>query len=198
MSLLSPGRNIVLIGLMGAGKTTVGGLVAAALDRPFVDTDDAVEGRAGRTVAALFAAEGERGFRAREAEEIRRVAATRGQVVAVGGGAVLDPANVTQLRSTGDLLLLDARPETLAARIADDAAGPERPLLSDPHRTTDPTRSDPTTRLADLRALRDAAYRSAATHAVDTTGLTPEEVAARVLEWARAAPGLLTRDERPT
>lgn len=189
MSLLSPGRNIVLIGLMGAGKTTVGGLVAAALGRPFVDTDFAVEVRAGIAVAAVFAAEGERGFRAREAEEIRRVAATRGQVVAVGGGAVLDPANVTQLRSTGDLLLLDAQAETLAGRIADDPAGPERPLLQD---------LDPARRLAELRALRDAAYRSAAAHAVDTTGLTPEEVAARVLDWARAVPGLLTRDERPT
>lgn len=188
MSLLNPGRNIVLIGLMGTGKTTVGGLVAAALDRPFVDTDDAVATRAERTVAQVFAAEGERGFRAREAEEIRRVAATRGQVVAVGGGAVLDPGNVTQLRSTGDLLLLDAQAETLAGRIADDAAGPVRPLL---HQG-----GDPATRLADLRAVRDAAYRSAAAHAVDTTGLAPEDVAARVLDWARAVPGLLTRDER--
>lgn len=188
MSVLAPGRNLVLIGLMGTGKTTVGRLVAAALGRPFVDTDDAVETRAGTTVAAVFAAEGERGFRAREAEEIRRVAATRGQVVAVGGGAVLDPANVTHLRSTGDLLLLDARPETLAARIADDAGGPVRPLLA--------PGGDPATRLADLRALRDGAYRSAAAHAVDTTGRTPDEVAALVLDQARAVPGLLTREER--
>lgn len=192
MSLLAPGRNVVLIGLMGAGKTTVGRLVAARLGRPFVDTDEAVEARARRSVAELFAAEGERGFRAREAEEVRRVAATRGQVVAVGGGAVLDPANVTHLRATGDLLLLDAAPEVLAARIA-GGEGPERPLLRDPETPEAP----PPHRLAELRALRDAAYRAATPHVLDTTDLDPEAVADAVLAWARHVPGLLSRDERP-
>lgn len=190
MSLLAPGRNIVLIGVMGAGKTTAGRLVAARLGRPFVDTDEAVEARARRSVAELFAAEGERGFRAREAEEVRRVAATRGQVVAVGGGAVLDPANVTQLRATGDLLLLDAAPEVLAARIA-GGEGPERPLLRGPGPHLDPAR-----RLAELRALRHAAYRAATPHVLDTTDLDPEAVADAVLGWARHVPGLLSRDER--
>ena len=183
MSVLSPGRNIVLIGLMGAGKTAVGRLVAERLGRPFVDTDDVVAAEAGRTVAEIFAVEGERGFRAREAEAVRHVAALRGQVVAVGGGAVLDPDNVTHLRATGDLVLLDAPAETLAERIDDPSS---RPLLHG---------ADPVDRLAELRRSRDAAYAAAGTHTVFTEGLDIDEVAAAVLAWARQTPGVLSRDE---
>ena len=183
MSLLSPGRNIVLIGLMGAGKTTVGRLIAKRLGRPFVDTDDVVEKTEKRTIAEIFAADGERGFRRLEAAAVRSVAALRGQVIAVGGGAVLDPGNVTQLRSTGDLVLLDADPTTLAARIGDASS---RPLLAG---------GDSSETLRRLRDARAAAYGDAAGHAVDTTGRTPEEIAASVLEWARLQHGLLSRDE---
>src|SRR5690606_37550659 len=130
MSLLTPGRNIVLIGLMGVGKSTVGRLVAQRLHRPFVDTDVEIARAAGRSIAELFAEEGERGFRAREAERIRHVAALRGQVIAVGGGAVLDPSNVTHLRATGDLVLLDADPAELARRVASLPDAGCRPLLA--------------------------------------------------------------------
>jgi shikimate kinase len=143
-SLLSPGRNLVLVGMMGTGKSTVGRILARRLDRPFVDTDAAIEARTGRTVAQLFAELGERRFRALEAEEVRRVAALRGQVVAVGGGAVLDPANVTHLRGTGDLVLLDGDPAALAARIAaEQGDDPVRPLLA--------AQADPAAALATLR-----------------------------------------------
>jgi len=188
-SLLSPGRNIVLVGMMGTGKSTVARIVARRLDRPFADTDARVAARAGRSVAQLFTELGERRFRALEAEEVRWVAALRGQVVAVGGGAVLDSGNVTQLRGTGDLVLLDGDPTELAARIAaqrDDAAG--RPLLA--------SAADPAAALAALRAARDEAYLAAASHAVDTTGRSPDEVADDVLWWARLVPGLLTLPER--
>lgn len=186
MSVLAPGRNIVLIGLMGAGKTTVGRLVAAQLGRPFADTDDMVEATAGVSTADIFAAEGERGFRRREATAVRQVAALRGQVVSVGGGAVLDPGNVTQLRSTGDLVLLDGDPETLALRVG---SGSTRPLLAGDE--------DRAKLLATLRAERAAAYSRAASHIVDTTGSDPDEVAAAVVAWARRQPGLLSRDELP-
>ena len=183
MSLLSPGRNLVLIGLMGAGKTTVGRLVADRLQRLFVDTDEAVEREADATVADLFAAEGERGFRRREAAAIRHVAALRGQVIAVGGGAVLDPSNVTHLRATGDLVLLDAEPEVLAARVQD---GSGRPLLAD---------GDAFATLLELHSARATAYEAAAAHVVDTSHADPQEVVERVVAWARAQPGLLSADE---
>ena len=183
MSLLTPGRNIVLIGLMGAGKTTVGRLIAERLGRPFVDTDDVVEHTAKRSIDEIFAADGERAFRDLEAAAVRSVAALRGQVIAVGGGAVLDHGNVTQLRSTGDLVLLDADPTTLAARIGDTST---RPLLAG---------GDSGEALARLRDARAAAYADAAGHAIDTTDRTPDEIAAAVVEWARLQHGLLSRDE---
>ena len=186
MSVLAPGRNIVLIGLMGAGKTTVGALVARRLGRPFVDTDALVEREAGRSISAIFAGEGERGFRRREAAAIRQVAALRGQVVAVGGGAVLDPDNVTQLRGTGDLLLLDAEAATLADRLADTSG---RPLLD----AADAASVAQT--LDELRTARDAAYAAAASAVIDTDGRDPEQIASDIVEWARATPGLLTADE---
>lgn len=186
MSELAPGRNIVLIGMMGAGKTTIGRLVAAQLRRPFADTDDMVEATAGVSIADIFASEGERGFRRREATAVRQVAALRGQVVSVGGGAVLEPANVTQLRATGDLVLLDGEPETLALRID---SGSTRPLLAGDE--------DRAKLLATLRAERAAAYSQAAAHVVDTTGSDRDEVAAAVVAWARRQPGLLSRDELP-
>ena len=184
MSDLAPGRNIVLIGLMGAGKSTIGRLVAAQLGRPFADTDDVVEATAGVSIADIFAAQGERGFRRLESAAVRQVAALRGQVVSVGGGAILDPGNVTQLRSTGDLVLLDGDPATLALRIGEGAT---RPLLAGDE--------DRAMLLASLRAERAAAYSRAATHVVDTTRMDPGEVAAAVVGWARRQPGLLSRDE---
>lgn len=190
-SLLSPGRNLVLVGMMGTGKSTVGRILAGRLDRPFVDTDAAIETRTGRTVAQLFAELGERRFRALEAEEVRGVAALRGQVVAVGGGAVLDPANVTHLRGTGDLVLLDGDPAALAARIAaQQGDDPARPLLA--------AHADPAAALAALRRAREDAYLAAASHTIDTTAADPDEVADAVLWWARLVPGLLTPPERAT
>lgn len=187
MNLLAPGRNLVLVGVMGAGKSTVGRILAERFQRPFVDTDERVERAARMPVGELFARYGERHFRALEAEQIRHAAALRGQVLAVGGGALLDPGNVTQLRGTGDLVLLDAEPVELAARIAAEDEGMSRPLLAGA--------SNPEEVLAELRLRRDAVYVAAASHSVDTTGRTPEEVADEVLAWAAAVPGLLTRDE---
>ena len=183
MSVIAPGRNIVLIGLMGAGKTTVGKLLAARLGRPFVDTDAVVENDARSSVAELFSTHGERHFRALESAAVRQVAALRGQVIAAGGGAVLDPANVTHLRSTGDIVLLDADPVELAQRVG---TGDTRPLLSG---------SDVGERLERLRAERAAAYAGAAVHVVDTTERSPQDVADAVFAWAVRQPGLLSPDE---
>ncbi|MGH8933000.1 MAG: shikimate kinase [Egibacteraceae bacterium] len=183
--ILAPGRNLVLIGMMGSGKTVVGQLVAAQLQRPHVDTDALIEAEARMTIVQLFETEGERAFRAREAEAIRWVSALRGQVLSVGGGAVVHPANVTALRATGDLVLLHAEVAELARRLA---ACENRPLIKD--------HGDLVARLEQLRPQREGAYRRAAAHTIDTTGRTPKEVAGAVLAWARTQPGLLTRDER--
>lgn len=185
MNVINPGRNLVLIGLMGAGKTTVGRLLAERLDRPFCDTDAMVEAETGRRVADIFADDGERVFREHEAEAVRHVAALHGQVVAAGGGAVCTPGNATQLRMTGELVLLDADPSVLAERVG---RGNLRPMVAGAE--------DVAERLADLRRRRDADYADAAHHTVHTDGKTPEDIVEEILQWARQRQGLLSRDER--
>lgn len=188
VSVISPGRNIVLIGLMGVGKTTVGRVVAGALDRPFVDTDEEVERVEGRTIRDLFAVEGERAFRALESAAVRQVSAIRGQVIAVGGGAVLDPANITNLRGNGDLVWLDAPLAAMVAHLRGDAEVGRRPLLADS--------SDLEATLQQMYTHRHDAYTRAASHVLYTQGRPVVVVAEELLEWAKSRPGLLTREER--
>jgi shikimate kinase len=171
--------------MMGAGKTVVGQIAAVWLGRPFVDTDALIEVEAGKPIPEIFASEGESGFRSREAAIIRRISALRGQVIAAGGGAVVDSANVTLLQAAGDLVMLDAPPEVLAQRVT---GCHYRPLLAGA--------ADLAARLAEVHTQREDAYRRAAAHTVDTTGKTPAEVATTVLAWARAQSGLLTPDEQ--
>ena len=114
-------RSVVLIGLRGSGKSSVGCELAALLGGECVDTDERVVQAAGRSIAEIFGGEGESGFRRREQEAIERVAAERPAVVAVGGGAVLIDANVARLRSIGDVVWLTAPVDVLWQRISSDA-----------------------------------------------------------------------------
>ncbi|MGE5589966.1 MAG: 3-dehydroquinate synthase [Bacillota bacterium] len=120
-------RNLILIGLMGAGKSTVGQEAARRLGLAFVDTDQMVEEEAGRSVAAIFEVEGEAGFRRLETEAIARACSQGGQVIATGGGAVLDPDNRRRLWDAGLVVWLDAPPAVLAERLPPSG---DRPLLA--------------------------------------------------------------------
>lgn len=163
--------NIVLIGLMGSGKSAVGRLLAEKLGRPFVDTDGLVEEAAGCPIPELFAREGEAAFREREAAVISAVAARDGQVVATGGGAVLRPANRAALRATGIVIWLHAPPEALYHRAR--AQGIERrPLLAG---------QDPLSTLRALAEARASAYSEAAHHRVETDGRTLPDVVTAIL-----------------
>lgn len=190
MSVISPGRNIVLIGMMGSGKTTVGRLVADALGRPFVDTDDVVEAEVGKSISQIFDDHGERWFRAAEAEAVRGAAALRGQVIAVGGGAVLDPGNVTHLNGNGDIVWLDAPVDVLVANLSATEDRRGRPLLAgqDGHELH--------ARLRHMRDARGPAYQQAATATLATEGRLPEVLAHDIIRWAAGQPGLLAREER--
>ena len=158
---------------MGAGKSTVGPLVAGRLGLPFIDLDQRVGAEAGRTISGIFAAEGEDGFRRRKRAE---VTATAGEeaVVACGGGVVLAAENVARLRESGLVVWLDAPAPVLEERVG---AGEGRPLLAG---------GEAGGALGRIREARAAGYAAAAHHRVETTGRTPEEVAAEVvLLWKR-------------
>ena len=106
--------NIALIGMPGSGKTTVGKLLAQALGKPFVDADEALEQQAGRTIPQIFAEDGEDYFRRLESETIAQISREGGQIIATGGGVVLRPENIENLRQNSLLIWLDKQPENLS------------------------------------------------------------------------------------
>ncbi|MBR7020154.1 MAG: AAA family ATPase [Lachnospiraceae bacterium] len=105
--LLSEKENLILTGMPGVGKTTIGKILAKRLGREFVDCDDVIVGKAGCDIPTIFAEQGEKAFRDLETEVIRELSATGGKVIAPGGGAILRPENVASLKSNGRIIFLD-------------------------------------------------------------------------------------------
>lgn len=160
--------KVLLIGMMGAGKTTTGHLLAARLGVPYLDSDDEVLRRTGRSVPEIWHADGEAAFRAQEAAVLAdAVADDEAAVVSVAGGAVLDPANRELIGRAAAVVWLRARPETLAERVG---AGEGRPLLD----------GDPASALRRLEEVRRPLYEQLATMVVDVDRLSPQEVAERI------------------
>lgn len=177
MSATSPAlpRNVVLVGFMGCGKTTVGRKLHVLLGYPFIDTDHRIENRAGKSIAAIFADEGEAVFRDMETEVLEELLADPAEqrIIATGGGIVVREANRALLRKLGFVVWLRAPVDTILQRIARNH---ERPLL----RT-----GDPRERVESLLAERTPFYQAAAHLDVETQGLTCHEVACGILESAR-------------
>jgi shikimate kinase len=149
-------RNIFLVGLMGAGKTTVGRQLAQRLRKQFIDADQEIERRTGVRITTIFEIEGEEGFRTREAQILEVLTALEDVVLATGGGAVLRPENRARLRSRGFVIYLRAQPRDLHLRTRHDKA---RPLLET---------ADPLARLEALYRDRDPLYREVADLVVET------------------------------
>ncbi len=142
--------NIYLVGMMGAGKTTVGSQLARRLKLRFVDADHEIEARTGVRIPLIFEIEGEEGFRKRESQVLAALTQEDGIVLATGGGAVLDPQNRINLAQNGIVVYLNVAPETLWARTRLDK---KRPLLKV---------ADPLGRLQELHTIRDPLYREVA------------------------------------
>jgi len=171
-----PGGGLVLVGLPGSGKTTVGRLVAERLGRPFVDTDDLIAAGVGMPAAEYLRARGEEAFRAVEGEAIRDAVADPAAVVAPGAGALADPLVRWRLWEHGRAVWLRAPDRTLLARLAAD--GTPRPLLE----------GAPAERLAELAERRAPFYRAA--DAVIDAGPPPERVAGAVVAAVDAPPSV--------
>lgn len=148
--------SLVLIGLPGCGKSTVGRSLARRLDLPFADTDQLIEQRIGCSIREFFEREGEARFRDIEQEVLESLAQAQARVLATGGGAVLRPANRQALRAAGKVIYLRASADELWRRLRHDT---QRPLLQV---------SDPQARLRQLYADRDPLYRETADFVIDT------------------------------
>jgi shikimate kinase len=174
------GLNLYLVGMMGTGKSAVGRPLAEALGYRFIDADAVLEQAAGRTIAEIFASDGEAGFRALETAVLGQISSWHSLVVATGGGVVTRPQNWGHMHQ-GVVIWLDAPAHLLLQRLAGDPT--PRPLLQ---------AADPESRLAGLLAERNPLYAQADL-TIRQGRETPEAVAALVLE---GLPGLIK--QRPT
>lgn len=165
--------RLLLVGMMGSGKTTVGRLLAARLGWPYRDSDEMVQAATGHSVQELWLRRGEQSFRAEERRVLVEALDAPGPaVVAVAGGAVLDPDNRARLAGAGTVVWLRADPATLVDRIATHPG--HRPLLAD----------DPAGALLELDAARRPLYEQLADVIVDVDGRRPDQVADEVLAAA--------------
>ncbi len=162
------GKPIFLIGYRGTGKTTVARLLAQRLGWDWIDADDEVERRAGKSIVAIFADEGEAAFRELETNIVAELCRRRRTVVALGGGAVLSEPNRTAIRLAGTVVWLTATVDTLAKRLAAD----EKTNTQRPHLTAVGGLSE----IETLLATREPIYRACATFEVDTEERTPAEI----------------------
>jgi shikimate kinase len=165
---------VALFGFMGVGKSVVAQRLSERTGLAHVDIDETIECKTGKTIPEIFDEGGESTFREIERAVTREIAAREGQVIACGGGTVLDEENLTCLRLNSAMILLTASPETILERV--NAEGDVRPLLRV---------EDKLERIRSLLEARNAKYLPAADMVVDTSGRTTEQVADEILEYLR-------------
>lgn len=165
---MRPGQNLFLVGPMGVGKTTIGGLLAKKLNKSFIDLDEELERRAGAGIPWIFDVEGEEGFRRREADLLSEYAQKRDYVISTGGGIVLSGKNRQVLHAAGFVVFLDAGIEQLYNRTMKDK---RRPLLQVPDRKSV---------IIQLKQERDPLYREVA-HLVFDVGNRSSRAATEAL-----------------
>jgi shikimate kinase len=166
----SRSQNLYLVGLMGAGKTSIGRQLAKRLQRRFVDVDHEIEAMTGVRIPVIFEIEGEAGFREREAQVIASLTQQSDLVLATGGGAVLRESNRDCLRDTGVVVYLRVPPQTLFERTRHDR---NRPLLQV---------ENPLKRLEELYTQRDPLYREVADIIIDSGNCSVTTLARRLEE----------------
>jgi len=174
-----PANNIILVGFMGSGKTTLGRALASQLGRTFIDTDAMIEERAGMSIPELFTEYGEEHFRDLEQDVARDLVKESGAVVSTGGGIVLNPANMAAMKSAGLVVALGATLDTVMERLGDKPAG--RPMLSGAQSEDASLRR----RLESLMTEREPLYAQADV-TLPTDGKSVEELVASLATlWKR-------------
>ena len=168
-------QRIVLVGPMGAGKSTIGRLLARQLQLPFKDSDHEIEARCGADIPWIFDVEGEEGFRQRETSTLSDLIQTPALVLATGGGIVLKPENRELIKQADTVIYLSATAAQLAKRTAKDK---NRPLLQV---------EDPLTKLQSLLTERDPLYREVATQVMITGDQTPKSVVNTLIERLKSS-----------
>jgi len=174
----SSASNIFLVGPMGAGKTTIGRLLAEELHKEFLDSDQVIEERAGADIAWIFDVEGEAGFRERERKVIEELSALDNLVLATGGGAILAEENRRHLRKGGTVVYLMA---TVSQQVERTRRDQKRPLL----RNT----PDPRAKLTELMQKRDPLYREIADIVVMTSRRSPRAVCSEIMQMIEKTTG---------
>ena len=162
--------NIVLVGFMGTGKSTVGRVIAQKLGFHFIDTDDVIEQTSKAKIFDIFAEHGEVYFRDLESQAVESVALMKNQVVATGGGVVLRSSNIDLLRTGGPIFCLNATPKAIWDRVRSSRS---RPLLRGP---------DPLKKIETLLDKR-APYYALADHQIETTGVSIDRVANEIISY---------------
>ena len=162
-------RNIILVGFMGTGKSVVGELLAKKTNMDFVELDEMIETREKMSIKDIFEKKGEPYFRLVEKEIVKEASARNNIVISAGGGAVIDEENFKNLKNSGIVICLQARPETILKRTKNLKT---RPLLNVP---------DPKKKIEELLAKR-APYYEKADHHIDTDNLTIEQIAEKIKE----------------
>lgn len=165
-------KNIVLIGFMGTGKTAVGRRLAGRLKREFIDTDAEIEKVTGKTVAQIFARDGQIRFRSEEALLVRKLAGKENLVISTGGGMVLNPENVRLLKENGVLIALTADPEVICRRGKNKK---NRPLLM---------RGDLRENIKALLKEREGVY-DVAEHKVDTGSMSLDQAVENIIHFLK-------------
>ena len=162
--------NVALIGFMGAGKTAVGRLLAEKLNKKLVELDSLIEHKAGKSIADIFQEDGEIAFRQLEIEVTKEVAGNKNQVIACGGGIVLNKINIDRLKDEAVVVYLTASPEIIQERVSIDEG--IRPLLK---------KSNKALTIRELLEFRQPFYERAADIKIDTSELDIEAVAQQII-----------------
>ena len=173
MKINNKDKNIVLIGFMGSGKTSVGKRLSLVLKREFIDTDDFIEKREGMTINEIFKEKGEEEFRKIETELFKRFSTPKKKIIATGGGVIKNPANIANLKKGGVIVYLKSSPEKIAQNLKFDNT---RPILQV---------DDKEAKIRELLAQREPFYNKYAEITIDVSNYDIDHTVDKIIELAK-------------